>query len=80
MNEKGLLGHIQAVWLAKIINAQSGGTVIAPWEIDQLPEEWLDLLLGIGTDLQQMKEAQDRVDAWFKKTRREHPTYSKLVM
>jgi len=30
------------ILLAEKINRLSGGAVIAPWEVDDLPDDWLD--------------------------------------
>lgn len=37
-----------AILMAKQINTLCGGAVIAPWEVDQLSDDWLDALAGIG--------------------------------
>ncbi len=37
-----------AILLAKQINELCGGAVIAPGEVDELPDEWLDALADIG--------------------------------
>jgi len=34
------------IGLARIINTRSGGAVIAPWEVDQLDDDWINALLS----------------------------------
>lgn len=51
--------------------------VVAPWEIDQLPDEWVELILNMGQPLQEMQNARAKVDQIFEKYRKEHPTYRK---
>ena len=60
-----------------MINIQSGGTVIAAWEVDNLPDEWVDVYLGIATDLPDMQQARQKVQAHMEKHRQSHPTYRK---
>jgi hypothetical protein len=35
--------------LAQLINSLSRGAVIAPWEINQLPEEWIEAFRLMGS-------------------------------
>lgn len=44
--------------LAQMINRVSGGAVIAPWQIGELPEDWLDLFRGLVVQLPQMRRAR----------------------
>jgi len=37
-----------AILLAQRINTLCGGGVIAPWDVDKLPDDWIDTLAGIG--------------------------------
>ena len=63
--------------LARTINLASGGAVIAPWEVDQLPETWLDAFRFSVSDLQVATRARQKIQdvhsAWLAK----HPTYGK---
>jgi len=34
--------YFAAILLAQKINTLSGGAVIAPWEVNDLPDDWLD--------------------------------------
>jgi len=66
------------MWLSKVINTQAGGPVIAPWEVEQLPEEWLELALKMATDLPEMQKARQKAQKYFEKYRKEHPSYRKV--
>jgi hypothetical protein len=68
---------LMQIALARTINQASGGAVIAPWEVDQLTEIWLDAFRFTTTALVQSQNAMQRVQglksAWLNK----HPTYGK---
>jgi hypothetical protein len=62
--------------LIKIIRAQQinhvvGGAAVMPWEVDELPEEWLDLFTGMVDELPAMTamvKAQEKTrDEWLRK-------------
>ena len=65
------------VWLARTINQQCGGVVVAPWEVQDLPEAWLDVFRGVALDLPVLQAQQRAINERFEKMRREHPTYKK---
>ena len=35
-------GHIADVALARMINSVCGAPIVAPWEVNDLPDEWID--------------------------------------
>ena len=45
-----LLGNVFA---AAQINRASGGAVIAPWEISQVPDDWLEACLAATVEMDQ---------------------------
>lgn len=49
---------LKNILLAQRINRASGGTVIAPWEVDQLPWTWLDAFAALTDDLPAMRRAR----------------------
>jgi len=68
--------------LARILRAQkinrlSGGALVAPWEVDELSDEWLDAYAALDRDLPARQEAQAKVAAAFARFRAAHPTYRK---
>lgn len=65
------------MWLAKTINGFSGGAVIAPWEVEQLPEEWLDVFKAFTEDMPTMTKARAKVQAVKSAWLNRHPTYGK---
>lgn len=48
------------VFMAQQINIQHGGAVIGAWEIEQLPDEWLDAFQGLA-DLPRRKKRQNAI-------------------
>jgi len=77
--ERGTTTHplLMQIGLARQINLASGGVVIAPWEVDELPETWLDAFRFSTEDLSKTKDARQKISsvksAWLSK----HPTYGK---
>ena len=76
--ETGRTNHplLSRIALARLIN-QSSGAGIAPWEVDQLDEIWLDAFRFSVDDLQTAshasKKIQDVHNAWL--ARWAHPFY-----
>ncbi len=71
-----ILSNIQ---LANITNRLHGGPVIGAWEIDQLPDDWLDAMVLTGTKLQTFQRSFQRLEAYKAAWRGKHPTYRKHV-
>lgn len=46
--------------------------MIAPWEIDALPEEWLDAAEALMVDAAQMRKGYAQVEDHLAKWRAEH--------
>lgn len=57
---------------------ECGGAVIAPWEIDQLDEEWLDVFMGL-TELPALRKQYQAFDKRLAEIRSQHPTYRKYL-
>lgn len=55
--------------LAHLINQYLGGAVIAPWEVGQLNDEWVDTFHGLAFDLQDYKKGTRQVEDLFAKWR-----------
>ncbi len=66
--------HINAINIANVINQYSGGVVIAPWEVDHIPNNWIETFLAM-TNLPSMKSVVDEQKAIVEKWKRDHPTY-----
>lgn len=60
---------LKSIALARIINKYSHGAVIAPWEVEELDEMWLDAFRGLAYDLPGYQEAEKRTaelkQAWL---------------
>ncbi len=69
---------LQDVELARIINAQCGGVVIAPWDVNQLDEEWQDVFLGLAK-LPELRERYQAFENRLAEIRRKHPSYRKYL-
>ena len=54
----------------------SGGTVIAPWEVDQLNEEWVDVFEGLA-ELPALQKNYQAFENRLAEIRAKHPTYRK---
>jgi hypothetical protein len=78
--QKGTTGHdkIKAIELARLINLQCGGAVIAPWQVGQLDEEWMEVFKGL-MDLPKLRANYQAFDRKLAEIRRKHPTYRKYL-
>jgi len=72
--------HIIAISTAEMINRFSGGTVIRPWEIEDLPGDWVttfryvvEKFPGIQAGVKDAKKIIDDI-------KRSHPQYGKRRM
>ena len=61
-----------------MINESHGGVVIAAWEVDQLPDTWIDAFAVLRDEMPEMVEHFQRVERERAKWRREHPQYGKM--
>lgn len=66
---------LSAIWLSKRINAELGGAFVAPWDVFDLPGDWLDTLTGMTTSLPAMAEGKARVENVLERWRQAHPQY-----
>jgi hypothetical protein len=73
--KQGTTSHpiLARVFLARMVN-RACGTTIGPWDVDELPDVFLDALRALELDLGEMerglaqvKEAQARIRARYKK-------------
>ena len=68
---------LAAYFLAQHVNIAAGGTVIAPWEVQQLPLEWLDGAQAITTRLPEACKANTLIEQKLASWRANHPAYSR---
>jgi hypothetical protein len=62
---------------AQQVNRAAGGTVVAPWEVWDLPGEWIEAAVAITTRLEQARAAQRKIEQKLEAWRNAHPTYRK---
>lgn len=55
-------GKLRAVYIAQALNRAAGGAVIAPWDVECLPEEWLDVVTALGRDFTVAREGIRKID------------------
>jgi len=51
--------------------------VISAWEVDDLPDEFVDACDALVNDLPNMKRGTAKIEAYMEKVRAEHPQYRK---
>jgi len=68
---------ILAVNAARMINSQCGGAVIAPWEVNQLSADELDVFYGLSKDLPARQAVEKKKEQVFEDVRKRHPNYRK---
>lgn len=66
---------LAAIWLARTINSQAGGAVVAPWEVYELPGDWLDALMGMAAGVPAMEEGKRQVENALERWRKGLPNY-----
>jgi hypothetical protein len=63
---------LSAFLLAKQINLAAGGTVVAPWEVGELPEEWIEAARGLTLTLPEMRAGKEQVEDHLAHWRKRH--------
>lgn len=63
---------LTAIWLARQINDELGGPFVAPWNVYDLPGEWLDALTGMSVDVPRMVEGKKQVENYLEQWRQKH--------
>lgn len=67
-----------AVNRARLINQQLGGALIAPWEVGQLDEAWLDVFYGLQ-ELPDLRKNYQEFENLLAQRRNANPTYRKYL-
>jgi hypothetical protein len=60
---------LAAIFQAKQINQMLGGPFVGPWDLDELPDEWLDVFRAVAVDLPGMREGKAKVEERLAKWR-----------
>ena len=63
---------------ARMINMQCGGAFVAPWQVEQIDQEWLDVFYGL-TNLPDLKKNYNEFEQTLAERRRSNPTYRKYL-
>ena len=69
---------IEAIQYAKMINSLTGAN-IAPWEVDLVPNEWLDVFYKYTVEYPKMKAGIQQAQKIVDDIKRKHPTYGKRI-
>lgn len=63
--------RLAAVLKAQKINAVLGGAVVTPWQCAEIPEEWMDVMVGFADELPGLratvKNQEQAHSAWLQK-------------
>jgi len=68
---------LAAIVRARNINQALGGALVGPWDVVDMPSEWIEALDGFTVDMPSMKSGLKKVDDIFAAWRAKHPTYKK---
>ena len=55
--------HLAAILQAQVVNRVMGGVMVTPWDIDQMPNDWLDAFDVLVWQLPDMRSAQAKINA-----------------
>lgn len=59
------------VLLSKRINRLLGGMVVSPWDVDDLPQDWIDAVLNLEENVV-LNRSWEKVEDKFAEFRRNH--------
>jgi hypothetical protein len=68
---------LSKILIARIINTAHGGTVIGSWEVDELPEEYVEACRALVFRLPGIQEGVRKLEEYMEERRKEHPQYRK---
>lgn len=55
--------HLVAILQAQLVNRLMGGVMVTPWNVDELPNDWLDAFDALVWELPSMREGQAKINA-----------------
>jgi hypothetical protein len=61
--------------MARQINSYLGGFVVAPWEVDDLDDEWKEAIDAMIHKLPTIQAGKAKVEAHLRRWRNKHPGY-----
>ncbi len=65
-----------AIAQAQQINRLAGGALVAPWEVSQLPDEWLEAFRETD-EIPRRRQEKARLEQIFEAARQQHPQFGK---
>ena len=63
---------------ARLINQQCGAAFVAPWEVDQFDDEWLQVFIGLN-ELPDLRKNYQEFENLLEQRRNSNPTYRKYL-
>lgn len=57
---------------AQLVNRAAGGVVVAPWDIADMPEEWLEAAVKLAVELPQMRKGRAEVARIVEEIKKRH--------
>lgn len=67
--------HTASIILAKKVNTALGGAFVSPWEVEELPDSWLEAVQGLTDRLPGMQKGRKIVEKKLEEMRKRHPQY-----
>jgi len=71
--------YLAGILMAQRINTAVGYPLVAPWEVEDLPGEWLDAFMALTDRLPAMRAGKQKVADKLAEWRGSHPTYGKRI-
>jgi hypothetical protein len=65
---------LSAIFTAQNVNTALGGQFVTPWDVGQLPQEWVDACIAMSRDLPKMRENLKEMDNFLAKWKTEAKT------
>ena len=73
---EGISGNMMAdILLARKVNLALGGSFVTPWDVAELPDDWISAVLGFTDRLPTMKKGRSEVEKKLEEIRQRHPHY-----
>lgn len=69
--------YLSQVGQAQMVNRVLGGYAVGPWDVGELPADWMDVFRGLENELPGMQNGMRQVEAVRDRFLRSHPTYRK---
>lgn len=67
--------HLASIILARKINTALGGAILSPWDVEELPDGWLDAVKALTDQLPEIRRGRRQVEKKLEEIRKRHPNY-----